>query len=115
MSDNNISELVLRCFSAFIANDRPTMESLLHDDFTFNSPRDDHIDKATYFERCFPHSDKFRGHIIEQLFVKNNEAFVRYRAKLDDGTQFRNVEYFKIDGNKVKEIDVYFGSIVTKK
>jgi len=114
MSDNNISDLVRRCFSAFLANDRQTMESLLHDDFTFNSPRDDYIDKATYFERCFPHSDRFRSHTMEQLFVENNEAFVRYHAELDDGTQFRNVEYFRIEGNKIREIDVYFGSNVTE-
>jgi ketosteroid isomerase-like protein len=115
MTDNMVSDLVRNCFSAFLAKDRQTLEELLSDDFTFNSPRDDHIDKVTYFERCFPHGERFRTHHIEQLFVKDNEAFVRYQAELDDGSRFRNVEYFRIEENKIKEIDVYFGANITEK
>lgn len=114
MTNNIVSDLVRNCFSAFLSKDRQTLESLLSDDFTFNSPRDDHINKTIYFETCFPHSDRFREHTIEQLFVQGNEAFVRYHAELDDGTRFRNVEYFRIEENKIREIDVYFGSIITK-
>jgi len=107
--------LVRRLFSAFLSKDRKALEDLLSDDFTFNSPRDDHISKTTYFERCFPNSEKIRAHHIEKLFEKGNEAFVRYQAELEDGAKFRNTEYIRIEGNKIKEVDVYFGSNIAEK
>lgn len=109
-----VSDLVRKSYSAFFSKNRRKMDDILSDDFTFNSPQDDHINKATYFERCFPHSDQFRSHEIENIFVSGNEALVRYQAELKDGTRFRNTEYFRIEGNKIKEIDVYFGATLTK-
>lgn len=104
-----VSDLVRRMFAAFLAQDRQALENMLREDFTFNSPRDDHINKAEYFERCFPYADQFRSHQIEQLFVEGNEAFVRYLAETQDGTRFRNTEFIRTDGHRVKEVDVYFG------
>ena len=52
----------------------------------------------------------FQNHQIEKLFVQGNEAFVRYQAVLKDGTTFRNTEYYRIEGNKIREVEVYFGS-----
>ena len=72
------------------------------------------LQKAEYFERCFPYADQLRRHQIEQLFVEGNEAFVRYLAESRDGGIFRNTEYFRTDGKQVKEVDVYFGGRVTK-
>ena len=107
---NSVSDLVCKLFSAFLSQDRQTLEELLSDDFTFNSPKDDHISKTAFFERCFPFGDQFRSHHIEQLFVQGNEAFVRYRAELKDGSAFRNTEYIRVEGNKIRETDVYFGA-----
>ena len=45
----NVSELVREFFSAYRSGNREFVENLLSDDFTFTSPLDDHIDKATYF------------------------------------------------------------------
>lgn len=108
--DNSVSTLIRKYFSAFLAHDRETLEAGLSDDFTFTSPRDDHISKAEFFERCFPGSTQFLTHHIDKLFVQDNEAFVLYQAELKNGTTFRNVEYYKIEGNKIKEVEVYFGS-----
>lgn len=82
----------------------------MSDDFTFTSPRDDHINKETFFEKCLPGSAQFSAHHIEKLFVQGNVAFVLYQAELKDGTKFRNIEYYRIDGNKIKAVEVYFGS-----
>jgi hypothetical protein len=49
---------------------------------------------------------------IEKLFEKGNEAFVRYECELKDGARFRNTEYLRIEGNKIREVEVYFGSSV---
>ena len=110
MQQNNVSDVIRKYFAAFLAKDRKTLEEGLSDDFTFTSPHDDHINKATFFERCLPGSDNFRTHHIEKLFVNENEAFVRYYAELKDGTTFRNTEYYKFEGNKTREVEVYFGS-----
>jgi ketosteroid isomerase-like protein len=116
MTDNStVSDVVRTYFAAFFSQDRNTLEEGLSDDFTFTSPRDDHISKTTFFERCFPNSEQFRAHHIEQLFAQGNEAFLRYQAELKDGTTFRNTEYIRIEGNKIKEVDVYFGATITKK
>src|SRR2546421_3349933 len=112
---NSASDLIRMLFSAFLSQDRKTLEDLLSDDFTFTSPNDDHISKAAFFEQCFPFSDQFRSHHIEQLFVQGNEAFVRYHAELKDGSAFRNTEYIRVEGNKIKETDVYFGAKLTRK
>ena len=50
----------------------------------------------------------------QQLFAQGNEAFVRYQAELKDGTTFQNTEYIQVEGNKVKEVEVYFGATITK-
>ncbi len=110
MQEDTVSDVIRKYFAAFLAQDRKTLEEGLSDDFTFTSPRDDHINKATFFERCFPGSAHFQSHQIEKLFVQGNEAFVRYQAVLKDGTTFRNTEYYRIEGNKIREVEVYFGS-----
>jgi hypothetical protein len=62
--------IIERCFTAFNAKDRETIEGLFSSLFTFTSPYDDAIDRATYFERCWPNSDRLRQHIIEGIFVE---------------------------------------------
>jgi ketosteroid isomerase-like protein len=90
------------------------IEELLAADFTFTSPHDDHIDRKTYFERCWPFSDEVRAFEIERLFENGHQAFVTYRAEQKDGKQFRNTEFFTVEDNKIKEVEVYFGRTLIK-
>ena len=110
MQEHSVSDVIRKYFAAFLAQDRKTLEEGLSDDFTFTSPRDDHISKATFFERCLPGSEQFLTFQIEKLFVQGNEAFVLYQAELKNGTTFRNTEYYKLEGNKIQEVEVFFGS-----
>ena len=110
MQQDTVSDLIRTYFAAFLANDKKTLEEGLSDDFTFTSPRDDHISKAAFFERCLPGSEQFLTFQIEKLFVQGNEAFVLYQAELKNGTTFRNTEYYKLEGNKIQEVEVFFGS-----
>lgn len=96
-------------FSAWETKDRSALEGLLADDFTFTSPNDDHINLAEYWKKCWPGSEKIHTFRILNLFEHGNEAFIRYECELKDGTKFRNTEYFRLEGNKIKEVDVYFG------
>jgi ketosteroid isomerase-like protein len=72
-------------FAAYKAKDRKVLEDGLADDFTFTSPYDDAIDKATYFARCWPNSEKIRSHTIEKIFEQGDEAFVLYKCITNDG------------------------------
>ena len=110
MNKPSVADTVRGFFLAFQKKDRQRAEELMAEDFTFSSPRDDRIGKAEYFARCWPNSDKIRNFEIEQLFERGTEAFVRYVAeRTSDGGRFRNTEYFRVEGGKVKEVDVYFG------
>jgi ketosteroid isomerase-like protein len=107
------SDLVRKCFSAWETKDKETLEELLAEDFTFTSPNDDdHISKDEYWKKCWPGSEKIRAIRVDKLFEKGDEAFVRYECELKDGARFRNTEYFRIEGNKIKEVEVYFGSSI---
>jgi ketosteroid isomerase-like protein len=114
MKLDNASELVRKCFSAWETKDRDALEGLLAEDFTFTSPNgDDHISNDEYWKKCWPGAEKIRAIRIERLFRDGDEVFVRYQCELNDGARFRNVEYFRIEGNKIREVEVYFGSPVT--
>lgn len=104
------SDLIRNCFAAYKTKDRAAIDALLADDFTFTSPYDDRIDKAEYFVRCWPNSERIGSHVLERIFVEGDEAFVTYKCVLNDGKEFRNTEFFSFSGNQVREIVVYFGA-----
>ena len=110
MADKSLTELTRIYFKAYETKDRSALESTLSDDFTFTSPHDDHIDRATYLERCWPNSKHTRAIRIRKLFDRGNEAFVLYDLEPDNGQPFRNTEFFTGSAGKIKTIEVYFGS-----
>jgi len=110
MSDRNRAEIIRAIFTAYISNDRKTVEDSFTDDFHFTSPYDDNIDKATYFVRCWRNSDWIERHELEKIFVEGDEAFVTYKCVAKGGKNFRNTEFFSFEGDKIKRIDVYFGA-----
>jgi ketosteroid isomerase-like protein len=104
------SDIIRALFAAYMANDRKAVEACFTDDFTFTSPYDDCIDKATYFVRCWRVPDWIERQQLEKIFVEGDEAFVTYEVVAKDGKRFRNTEFFRFDGDKVRSIDVYFGA-----
>jgi ketosteroid isomerase-like protein len=104
-----VDEIVRRSYAAYESKDRAALEALLADNFTFTSPQDDHIDRRTYFERCWPFSDNVEYLQIEKLFAQGNEAFVRYACKRAGRAAFRNTEFFRVENGKIVEVQVFFG------
>ncbi len=104
------AEIIRGLFAAYMSSDRKTVEDMLAEDFTFTSPYDDAIDKATYFERCWRNSDWIERHDLARIFVEGDEAFVTYHCFAKSGQNFRNTEFFSFDGDRIKHIDVYFGA-----
>jgi ketosteroid isomerase-like protein len=110
MASTDRAATIRALFAAYLANDRKAVEDHLADDFTFTSPYDDQIDKATYFERCWKNSDWIERHELEKILVEGDEAFVTYKCMARGGKSFRNTEFFAFAGNKIRRIDVYFGA-----
>ena len=102
--------IIRALFAAYRANDRTSVEDSFTEDFRFTSPYDDRIDKATYFERCWRVSDWIERQQLEKIVVEGDEAFVSYEVVTKEGKRFRNTEFFRFDGDKIRSIDVYFGA-----
>lgn len=109
MDDAAIADRVRKYFAAYRSGEWSVLEEALADDFTFTSPYDDHIDRATYFERCWPNHERVKTFRLESVMAVGNEAFVLYECEPKSGAKFRNTERFVFEGQKLKSVEVYFG------
>jgi ketosteroid isomerase-like protein len=96
-------------YEAYESGDRAVIEELLTDDFTFYSPADVGIDRATYFERCWPNAELIKAFEFERLVEVGDEVIVTYESTKTDGRRFRNTEFLTFDGDKICRQEVYFG------
>src|SRR5918995_6396667 len=95
-------------YGAYESGDRSVVESLLSDDFTFYSPPDPGIDRATYFERCWPNSELIESFEFKRLVEAGDEVVVTYESTKTDGNRFRNTEILTFEGEKIRTAEVYF-------
>ena len=102
-------EIVKASYTAFTTADRDLIESLLADDLVFSAPPDVGIDRAAYFERCWPGAGGVERFEPVRLAEVGDEVLVTYEATRKDGTRFRNTEIFGFDGDRIATIEVYFG------
>ena len=109
MSERHAAEIIHKYYAAYESKDKQALERLLSDDFTFSSPQDDRINKEIYFARCWPFSENVRHFHIERISESGDEVFVLYECESASAPAFRNIEVFRIEQGKVKEVAVYFG------
>lgn len=102
-------ELVRDMYRAFAENDREAIEDLIAEDFRFHAPPDPLLDRAGYFERCWPNAGAIESFEFIRIFSNAEEVFVTYEASKHDGKRFRNTEIFRFEGQRVAEVEVYFG------
>jgi uncharacterized protein (TIGR03086 family) len=103
------ADVVRRLFESYLAQDEDAAQQVIAPEFTFTSPRDDHIDRASYFERCFPTASRFRRQEIQRLAVTGDDVFVMYEYELLDGAVHRNTELITVRDGQVVEAQVFFG------
>jgi ketosteroid isomerase-like protein len=97
-------------YGAYETGDRSVLDDLLAEDFTFYSPPDPGIDRAAYFERCWPDHENHRAFEYKRLQeIGDDEVLVTYEAERIDGSKFRNTEVLRFEGDKLKRAEVYFG------
>lgn len=106
-------EPVRAVFDSYLAQDRAAAERLAAEDFVFTSPQDDHIDRATFFERCFPTADRFKDHqLLVVVPTEGDDVFVLYEYELEGGQRYRNTEVITVQDGRLTESQVFFGGRV---
>lgn len=107
------TDIVRTSFDAYLAGDRATAERLIAQDFTFTSPRDDHIDRAAFLERCFPTADRLSSQVILRLVSDGEDGvFVLYQYELTNGESYRNAEFITVRNDQLVDTQVFFGGRV---
>ncbi len=106
-------DTVRESLDAYRRQDITAASRLLADDFTFTSPQDDHIDKASYLERCFPTADRFAAsEVIAIVPAGDDTVLLLYEYQLTTGERYRNTEYTTVRDGKLVETQVFFGGRV---
>ena len=97
------------CYEAYVRKDRKAIEALIAPDFHFTSPLDNQIDRAMYFQRCWPNSAKTASFDFVHLVTDLDRVFVTYEGRTTDGHRFRNTEILTVRGGLIMDVEVYFG------
>jgi hypothetical protein len=104
------SEIARQSYSAFAAADRRFFEDRLGDDFTFSSPPDPLLDRAGWFERCWPGAGLGQEFSFVRVVEVGDEVIVSYELRRPDGSAGRNTEVLTFDEHdKIVRTEVYFG------
>lgn len=109
MSTHDRLKLVRDCYGAYESGDRRAVEERLTEGFTFYSPADVGIDRASYFERCWPNAELIEAFEFKRLVEAGDEVIVTYESKKTDGSRFRNTEVLTFEGDRISRAEVYFG------
>jgi hypothetical protein len=107
MSDRVNSARAL--YLAFAAGDREVVEGILADEFGFSSPIDVGLDRAGYFERCWPGAGQGQQFEFVRLVESGDEVIVTYEMTRSDGGRGRNTEILTFEGDRITGAEVYFG------
>jgi ketosteroid isomerase-like protein len=109
LASNDRLQLARDAYRAYESGDRDLIESLLADDLTFYSPPDPGIDREQYFERCWPNAGRIAKFEFVRLIESGDEVIVTYESTRTDGSHFRNTEVLTFEGDKIRQVEVYFG------
>jgi len=94
MSAPDRIQLARDMYTAYETGDRDTVERILADDFEFFAPPDPGIDRATYFERCWPNAGTTDRFEYLRLIEHGDEVIVTYELTKTDGKRFRSAEVY---------------------
>ena len=104
------SEIARQSYLAFARADRQFFEDRLSDDFSFSSPPDPQLDRAGWFERCWPGAGSGHEFTFVRLVEAGDEVIVSYELRRPDGSGGRNTEVLTFDEqDKIVRTEVYFG------
>jgi ketosteroid isomerase-like protein len=96
-------------YEAFARGDRELVERVLTEDFAFSSPLDVGLDRAGYFERCWPGAGQGQRFEFVRVIRSGDEVIVTYEMIRADGGRGRNTEILTFTGDRISRAEVYFG------
>jgi ketosteroid isomerase-like protein len=102
-------QLAQDAYRAFAAGDRAFYEEHLADDLVFSSPPDPKLDRAGFFERCWPGAGRGQEIDFMRVIESGDEVVVTYELHRPDGSAGRNTEVLTFDDDRISRIEVYFG------
>ncbi|GAB3606472.1 hypothetical protein GCM10027413_18810 [Conyzicola nivalis] len=105
-------EIVTASMAAYRAQDREAAERIFAPDFVFTSPQDARIDRATWFEVCFPTADRFVSHELLEIVRTGTGVLSLYEYELQTGERYRNTELAVVRDGQIGEVQVFFGGRV---
>jgi ketosteroid isomerase-like protein len=73
-------QLARDAYGAYESGDRGVVEELLTEDFTFYSPADVGIDRARYFERCWPNAELIESFEFKRLVEDRRKPVSQHRG-----------------------------------
>lgn len=85
------------------------IERILADKFSFSSPHDVGLDRAGYFERCWPGAGKGQAFQFVRVVESGDTVIVTYEVPTADGRLGRTTEIFTFGGDQIRVVEVYFG------
>jgi ketosteroid isomerase-like protein len=109
MKESDAIQTARDSYRAFETGDRELAERAFDEGLRFHAPPDPELDRAGYFERCWPNAGHIEGFEFVRLFERGEEVFVTYEARRTDGSRFRNTEILTVRDGKIVEVEVYFG------
>ena len=111
MTEPDRITLARRAYEAYETGDRALLEGIMADELEFFAPPDPGIDRATYFERCWPgHSHLASFEFVRLREIGEDEVLVTYECERTDGSRFRQHRgRSRSRGPKIGRVEVYFG------
>ena len=106
---DDVTALARATYQAYVDTDRAALEALVAADFHFVSPLDNCLDRATYFDRCWPNSAVIDGFTFVHVVPDGDRVFVTYEGEARGGHRFRNTEILTFRDGQLVEAEVYFG------
>jgi ketosteroid isomerase-like protein len=107
-TDENV-DIARAAYAAYVLKDRSALEPLIADDFHFTSPLDNRINRAAYFERCWPNSQHIEAFEFIHIVPEAERVLVTYEGLSTGGSRFRNTEILTFLAGQIIEVEVYFG------
>ena len=106
---NDTVAVARAAYEAYVRKDRAAIEKLVAEDFHFTSPLDNRIDRAAYFEYCWPNCENITRFDFINLVADRDRVFVTYEGYSTGGNVFRNTEIITVRDGQLVDVEVYFG------
>src|SRR5262249_40062752 len=96
------------CLQAYVDKDRAAIDRLVAEDFRFTSPLDNALDRAGFFNLCWPNTNFMNSASAVHSAETGDRVFIVYEATTGQ-KRFRNCEMHVVRDGRLVEVEVYFG------